>query len=330
MKIGRFFTTTTPVSPAAVRHAAIIGANGKPVFEQSVAAPASWSDAAVAVVAQKYFRGKPGTPEREDSIYDLVDRVAREIAEWGHGDDYFDRENAEVFYDELQALLLGQYAAFNSPVWFNVGVDPHPQASACFISHVDDNLEAILDEVKTEGVIFKKGSGVGTNLSNLRSSKESLSGGGTASGPVSFIRGYDAMAGVIKSGGKTRRSAIMRILNADHPDIEEFVTCKAKEGKKQQALLDAGFSAGIDGEAFPANEALGHASTQHALEHVAECVALTEATMPILGEGRVVGHRVFEIKAAEPAIRQVQMHFLAQTALRADAEAVADDADLAG
>lgn len=252
MIIDRFFSLGVDpflASETTEREARIVGADGQPIFEQTVTAPASWSDTAVAVVAQKYFRGQAGTPERESSVYGLVLRVSRAIAKWGAVDGYFAAEDESLFRDELFCLLINQYAAFNSPVWFNVGVEEHPQASACFISRVDDSLESILDEVKTEGVIFKRGSGVGTNLSRLRSSKEHLSGGGTASGPVSFMRGYDAMAGVIKSGGKTRRSAIMRILNDDHPDLHEFIWCKAKENKKEHALLDAGFSGGINGEA---------------------------------------------------------------------------------
>ncbi len=234
------------------RDASITSASGEKVFEQKdVEVPSFWSQLATNVVVSKYFHGKPGTPERETSIKQLIHRVARTITDWGIKDKYFaSDEDAEVFYHELTYLLVHQYGSFNSPVWFNVGVEEHPQCSACFINSVEDTMESILDLAKTEGMLFKYGSGTGTNLSVLRSSKESLSGGGQASGPVSFMKGFDAFAGVIKSGGKTRRAAKMVILNADHPDIVEFINSKANEEKKAWALIDAGYDGSINGEAY--------------------------------------------------------------------------------
>ncbi len=233
------------------RDAVLMGPSGKPVFEQKdVEAPDFWSDTAVTIAAQKYFRGKPGSPERETSIRGLIDRVVDTITRWGLEDGYFGEDEARVFSDELKWLLVHQYGAFNSPVWFNVGVEPHPQASACFILEVEDTMDSILRLAHTEGMIFKWGSGSGVNFSSLRSSKETLSGGGQASGPVSFMKGFDAFAGVIKSGGKTRRAAKMAILNVDHPDIDDFIWAKAREEEKAKALVRAGYDSGIDGEAY--------------------------------------------------------------------------------
>ncbi len=227
------------------RSAVILDEKGREVFRQdNIEAPTTWSQLAVNVVASKYFRGHLGSPERETSVRQLITRVAFTIAEWGRKDGYFaSNEDFFAFRDELTYLLLHQKAAFNSPVWFNVGLaeQPRPQCSACFINSVEDTMESILTLAKTEGMLFKYGSGTGTNLSTLRSSKERLGGGGTASGPVSFMRGYDAFAGVIKSGGKTRRAAKMVILNIDHPDIKQFITCKADEEKKAWALIEAGY-----------------------------------------------------------------------------------------
>lgn len=235
-----------------LRDATITDANKEVIFEQrDVEVPKSWSQIATNVVVSKYFNGKINTPEREKSAKQLVNRVSRTIADWGIKDGYFaSREDGETFYNELTHLLVNQFAAFNSPVWFNVGIEKKPQCSACFINSVDDTMGGILDLAKIEGMLFKYGSGTGTNFSNLRSSKESLSGGGIASGPVSFMKGFDAFAGVIKSGGRTRRAAKMVILNADHPDIEEFINCKAREEKKAWALIDAGYDGAIDGEAY--------------------------------------------------------------------------------
>jgi ribonucleoside-diphosphate reductase alpha chain len=228
------------------RSAVITGERGDIVFEQhNIEAPSTWSPLAVNVVASKYFRGHPGRPDRESSVRRLIQRVAYTIADWGTKDGYFASEaDYLAFRDELTHLLLHQRAAFNSPVWFNVGLpdQPKPQCSACFINSVEDTMESILTLAKTEGMLFKYGSGTGTNLSTLRSSQERLQGGGTASGPVSFMRGYDAFAGVIKSGGKTRRAAKMVMLNVDHPDIRQFITCKADEERKAWALIDAGYN----------------------------------------------------------------------------------------
>jgi len=232
-----------------LREAAITNEHGKTVFEQKdLEFPKSWSALATNVVASKYFRGHLGTPERERSVKQMIDRVADTIADWGIKDAYFAAdEDADAFRNELKDILLKQRAAFNSPVWFNVGIDAHPQCSACFINSVDDTMESILGLAKTEGMLFKYGSGTGTNLSTIRSSKETLRGGGEASGPVSFMKGFDAFAGVIKSGGKTRRAAKMVILNADHPDVEEFIDCKLTEERKAWALIDAGYDGNFNG-----------------------------------------------------------------------------------
>ena len=219
-------------------------------FEQlGVEVPASWSQNATNILAQKYFRGPLGTPEREWSLKQVVDRVVGAITEWGDSDGYFaDESEARLFRAELSYLLYAQRAAFNSPVWFNIGVAGVPQqASACFILSVDDTMESILEWYAEEGRIFKGGSGAGVNLSRIRASSEPLSGGGTASGPVSFMRGADASAGTIKSGGKTRRAAKMVVLDADHPDIEDFIWCKAREEHKSRALAAAGFDMSVDG-----------------------------------------------------------------------------------
>jgi ribonucleoside-diphosphate reductase alpha chain len=223
---------------------------GEVAFEQlGVEFPVGWSLNATNIVAQKYFRGNPGTDEREWSLKQVADRVANTIADWGIADGYFaDEAEAEAFRDELKFIIVTQRAAFNSPVWFNIGVPGVPQqASACFILSVDDKMDSILNWYVEEGTIFKGGSGAGINLSRIRSSKELLKGGGTASGPVSFMRGADSSAGTIKSGGKTRRAAKMVILNVDHPDIEEFIWCKSREEKKARALRDAGFDMDLDG-----------------------------------------------------------------------------------
>jgi ribonucleoside-diphosphate reductase alpha chain len=231
---------------------ASIGEGGKTVFEQKdIDVPSTWSQLATNVVASKYFRGHLGTPDRERSVKQLIGRVANTIADWGKADGYFaSDEDAETFRSELTYLLLHQMLAFNSPVWFNVGVEPHPQCSACFINSVEDTMESILELAKTEARLFKGGSGTGSNLSPIRSSKEKLTGGGTASGPVSFMRGFDAFAGVIKSGGKTRRAAKMVILNVEHPDIMEFIGCKAHEERKAWALIEKGYDGSLNGEAY--------------------------------------------------------------------------------
>src|SRR6266702_338038 len=231
------------------RTAAITSEEGQIIFEQKdVEVPRSWSQLAINVVAQKYFRGSPGSPERETSVRQIVDRVVETLAAWGREGNYFATdEDADNWAEELRFLLVTQHASFNSPVWFNIGVPGRAQqGSACFINSVQDSMESILDLVKTEGMLFKFGSGTGTNLSVLRSSKEQLSGGGTASGPVSFMKGYDSFAGSIKSGGTTRRAAKMVILNADHPDVVDFIHSKAEEEKKAWALIEAGYNAGFN------------------------------------------------------------------------------------
>jgi ribonucleoside-diphosphate reductase alpha chain len=231
---------------------ALIGNPESPAFEQrEVEFPKSWSQNATNIVAQKYFRGQLGTPERESSVKQMIGRVAGTISDWGREGGYFaSEEDADAFEMELTSILLNQKAAFNSPVWFNVGFEETPQCSACFILSVEDTMESILDWNTKEGKIFRGGSGSGINLSNIRGSMEQLQKGGTASGPVSFMRGADAWAGTIKSGGKTRRAAKMVVLDIDHPDIEHFIWCKADEEKKAGALRDAGFDMSIDGEGF--------------------------------------------------------------------------------
>ena len=258
-----------------LRTAVIANDKGAIIFEQNdVEVPADWSQTATNIVVSKYFYGKMGSPERETSVRQLVHRVVDTIADWGKTDRYFRTdEDADNFRNELAHLMLTQKACFNSPVWFNVGVkesrgygfyydeatdaivklkkgESRPQCSACFINSVKDSLESILDLAKTEGMLFKWGSGTGTNLSPLREENGPLAGGGSASGPLSFMKGFDAFAGVIKSGGKTRRAAKMVILNVDHPDIEQFVWCKAKEEKKAHTLIEAGYDATLDGEAY--------------------------------------------------------------------------------
>ena len=223
---------------------------GGNAFEQrDVEFPKTWSQNATNIVAQKYFRGPLGTPQRETSVRQMISRVADTITGWGRQDGYFaSQADAEVFAEELSHLLVNQKAAFNSPVWFNVGVEDSPQCSACFILAIDDTMSSILNWYVEEGTIFKGGSGSGINLSPIRSSKERLSAGGLASGPVSFMRGADASAGTIKSGGKTRRAAKMVVLNVDHPDIQDFIWCKAVEERKARALRDAGFDMDLDGK----------------------------------------------------------------------------------
>ena len=278
----RFFTSklepgVTPYDQVTweLRTATIGNDKGSVIFEQrDVETPADWSQTATNIVASKYFHGRMGSPERETSVAQLVHRVVDTIADWGLAGNYFKtKEDGENFRLELAHLMLTQKACFNSPVWFNVGVresrgygfyfdeaaqvtkkllpgENHPQCSACFINSVGDSLESILDLAKTEGMLFKWGSGTGTNLSAIREENAHLWGGGRASGPLSFMKGFDAFAGVIKSGGKTRRAAKMVILNSDHPDVEQFIWCKAKEEKKAHALVDAGYDSSLDGEAY--------------------------------------------------------------------------------
>src|SRR4051794_23977795 len=227
---------------------ALIPGKERPVFEQKgVEFPKFWSQTATNIVAQKYFRGRMSSPEREKSVKQMIGRVVGTAGAWGREGGYFaSEEEAETFEAELKAILVNQLASFNSPVWFNVGFEERPQCSACFILSIEDSMESILDWIRREGVIFRGGSGSGVNLSRLRSSKEQLSKGGYASGPVSFMRGADASAGTIKSGGKTRRAAKMVVLDVDHPDVEEFIWCKAREEQKARVLEQAGYDMSLD------------------------------------------------------------------------------------
>jgi ribonucleoside-diphosphate reductase alpha chain len=230
-----------------IRDAHIPGKNG-PAFEQKdVEFPKFWSQTATNIVAQKYFRGRMSSPDRERSVKQMIGRIVGTVGTWGRDGGYFaDEDEAKTFEDELKAILVNQLAAFNSPVWFNVGFEEKPQCSACFILSIDDSMDSILDWIRREGIIFRGGSGSGVNLSRLRSSKEQLSKGGYASGPVSFMRGADASAGTIKSGGKTRRAAKMVVLDVDHPDILEFIWCKAHEEEKARVLEAAGYDMSLD------------------------------------------------------------------------------------
>jgi ribonucleoside-diphosphate reductase alpha chain len=229
--------------PWELRDCLISDSAGKAIFEQKgVEVPASWSQMATTVVASKYLYGAVNTPERESGVRKLISRVVFTITEWGKSGNYFgSAEDAKTFANELTFILLHQYAAFNSPVWFNVGIRPAPQCSACFIVPVEDSLDSLLQLQTTEARLFKYGSGTGTNFSSVRSSRDPLSGGGVPSGPVSFMRAFDAWAGTIKSGGKTRRAAKMLMLDVTHPDILEFITCKRDEEKKAWALSSAGY-----------------------------------------------------------------------------------------
>ncbi len=277
--------------------------DGSVSFEQrGVEFPKSWSMMATQIVSQKYFRGTLGTPERESSVKHMIDRVADTITRWGIDGGYFtDEASAQVFNAELKHLLVHQKAAFNSPVWFNVGVEEKPQCSACFILAVEDTMSSILNWYVEEGTIFKGGSGAGINLSTIRSSKENLKGGGEASGPVSFMRGADASAGTIKSGGKTRRAAKMVILNVDHPDIEEFIWTKAREEKKVRVLREAGFDMDLDGEDY--------ASIQY--QNANNSVRVTDEFMQAYERGTtypvraVTTGEVIEEKDASDVMRQI-------------------------
>src|SRR6202046_2201352 len=256
LEFRRMFTEGT-ISPYDKveweKRTALIGNDkGQTIFRQEgVEVPKSWSQTATNIVASKYFDGKPNTAERETSVRQLIGRVANTIVRWGEEGGYFaTNESRDAFRDELTHLLVEQKMAFNSPVWFHVGVQAKPQCSACFINSVKDDMESIMGLARTEGMLFKWGSGTGTNFSTLRGSRESLSGGGIASGPVSFMKGFDAFAGVIKSGGKTRRAAKMVILNADHPAIVDFIDSKMKEERKARTLIENGYDPSIDGEAY--------------------------------------------------------------------------------
>jgi ribonucleoside-diphosphate reductase alpha chain len=295
---------------------ALIGDPDKPAFEQrGVEFPKSWSQNATNIVAQKYFRGKIGSEERESSVKQMVGRVAGTIAEWGRQGNYFASEaDGDAFEAELTSILVNQKAAFNSPVWFNVGFEEHPQCSACFILSVEDTMESILDWNTKEGTIFRGGSGSGINLSNIRGSNEHLGKGGTASGPVSFMRGADAWAGTIKSGGKTRRAAKMVVLDVDHPDIEHFITCKADEEEKAAALRDAGFDMSIDGDGFTSiqyQNANNSVRVTDEFMHAVEADGQWELTNRVDGEvakelpARELMHKIAEAawKCADPGVQ---------------------------
>jgi len=285
------------------RSASITDESGQAVFEQKdVEIPRTWSQTATNVVVSKYFRGPLGTDRRERSVKQMIARVASTITAWGQKDGYFTGvEEAQAFQDELTHLLVNQKMAFNSPVWFNVGVEAKPQCSACFILSVEDTMESILDWCKTEGMIFKGGSGSGINLSPIRSSKEQLSAGGQASGPISFMRGADSIAGSIKSGGKTRRAAKMVVLNADHPDIEEFIDCKVNEERKAYALGAAGWDMSLNGDAWSSIQ----------FQNANNSVRVTDAFMRAAEEGRewqlraVTDGRVMQTVNARDLLRRM-------------------------
>jgi ribonucleoside-diphosphate reductase alpha chain len=257
---------------------ALIPGKGGPAFEQrNVEFPRFWSQTATNIVAQKYFRGRMTSPDRERSVKQMIGRVVDTIGGWGRQGGYFaTEEEADTFEAELKALLVNQYVAFNSPVWFNVGFEEKPQCSACFILSIEDSMESILDWIRREGIIFRGGSGSGLNLSKLRSSKEQLAKGGYASGPVSFMRGADASAGTIKSGGKTRRAAKMVVLDVDHPDVEEFIWCKAREERKARVLEAAGYDMTLDSADW--------ASIQY--QNANNSVRVTDAFMEAVVEGK--------------------------------------------
>src|SRR5947207_5124509 len=279
--VRRYFTSAGRDPFAEIewetRDASIPGKD-KPAFEQKgVEFPKFWSQTATNIVAQKYFRGRMSSPEREFSVKQMIGRIVRTVGAWGRDGGYFaTEEEAETFESELKAILVNQLASFNSPVWFNVGFEEKPQCSACFILSIEDSMESILDWIRREGVIFRGGSGSGVNLSKLRSSKEQLSKGGHASGPVSFMRGADASAGTIKSGGKTRRAAKMVVLDVDHPDVEEFIWCKAKEEEKARVLEAAGYDMSLDSPDW--------ASIQY--QNANNSVRVTDAFMEAAADGR--------------------------------------------
>jgi ribonucleoside-diphosphate reductase alpha chain len=305
VRVSRRFTRegVDPMSEEAgieweLRTASISGANGDVLFEQhNIETPKAWSQQATNIVANKYFRGAMGSDEREGSIRGLILRVADTMTAWGRKRRYFASEaDADTFHAELCHLLVTQKMAFNSPVWFNVGVEERPQCSACFINSVDDTMESILGLAKTEGMLFKYGSGTGTNFSRLRGSKEALAGGGTASGPVSFMKGFDSFAGVIKSGGKTRRAAKMVILDVEHPDIEEFVSCKATEEKKAWALIEEGYDGGfnVPGGAY---DSVFFQNANHSIRATDTFMKALEDGGTYWTTGRKTGEKVEELEA---------------------------------
>ncbi len=300
--IGRYFTQPGEDVYAQIewtyRTAAITSDTGDTIFEQTdIETPSFWSQTATNIVASKYFWGEAGTPQRETSMKTLVDRVVETITRWGREGGYFnDGAAASAFAQELRYLLINQHAAFNSPVWFNVGIEETPQCSACFINSVEDSMESIMDLAKREALLFKWGSGTGSNLSTLRSSRESLTGGGKASGPVSFMRGYDAFANVIKSGGKTRRAAKMIILNTDHPDVMDFINCKADEERKAWALIDAGYDGSLNGDAY---SSVSFQNANHSVRVTDEFMQAVEANGMWSTREVVTGEVVDQIPARE-------------------------------
>ena len=285
--------------PWEIRTAAIGNESGKLVFEQKdVEVPASWSQLATNVVVSKYFRGHLGTPERETSVRQLIDRVVLSITAWAETQHYFATDaDLATFSAELTYLLVNQKMSFNSPVWFNVGIEAKPQCSACFINSVQDSMTSIMDLAKTEAMLFKFGSGAGSNLSTIRSSREKMAGGGTASGPVSFMRGYDAFAGVVKSGGKTRRAAKMVILDVGHPDILDFIDSKKLEEKKAWALIEQGYDPSFTGEAYGS---VGFQNANHSVRVTDEFMRAVETdgdwtTHAVVGGAPMGTHRAREI-----------------------------------
>ena len=309
LSIGRVFTQPG-VHPFDTVEWELRNAKISTVFEQTdVEFPASWSQNATNIVAQKYFRGQIGSPTRERSVKQMISRVAGTIADWGRERGYFaSPEDGDAFEAELTYILLHQMAAFNSPVWFNVGFEESPQCSACFILSVEDSMDSILEWNTKEGHIFRGGSGSGINLSNIRGSMEPLAKGGTASGPVSFMRGADSWAGTIKSGGKTRRAAKMVVLDVDHPDIREFIWCKAKEEDKARALAAAGFDMSLDGD--------GMKSIQY--QNANNSVRLTDEFLQAVesdGEWRLTARTTGE-PVGEPISARELMHEIADAAWR--------------
>ena len=309
--LERFFTTAgvDPYSQVDwdLRSAVISGEDGRVVFEQrDVEVPRAWSQTATNVVVSKYFRGPLGTPRRETSVRQLISRVVDTISGWGDKQGYFaDGDARETFHAELKYLLLNQKASFNSPVYFNVGIEAKPQCSACFILKVEDSMDSILSWYRNEGMIFKGGSGAGVNLSALRGCREKLSSGGTASGPLSFMKAADASAGVIKSGGKTRRAAKMVVLNADHPDIVDFIKCKVEEEKKAWALIEAGYDSSLDGPAY------GSVFFQNANNSVRATDGFMQA---VLDDAEWQTHFVKSSEVAETRPARKILHMIAEAA----------------
>jgi len=283
-----------------LRDAVISNEKGEKVFEQKgVEMPKFWSQTATNVVVSKYFRGQIGSPDRERSVRQLIGRVVDTVGGWGRLNGYFATEaDAQTFHAELKHILLYQYACFNSPVWFNVGIEEKPQCSACFINGAEDTMDSILTLAKTEGMLFKYGSGTGSNLSKLRSAREPLAGGGTASGPVSFMKGFDAFAGVIKSGGKTRRAAKMVILDIDHPDIEDFIRCKEIEERKAWALIDAGYEGGfnVQGGAY---DSIAYQNANHSVRVTDDFMKAVEADGEWSTRARITGKPMDTYKARD-------------------------------